>query len=184
VLVVAHRGSVSSAVYARCRAASRSRGSSATSALAVSRIASAWGVDVVVYDHSLSGDGAWFRFAFKWTDARTGEARVRGVCRPIRRTIEIVISYMNITGDDRDREAAFVFRSNRAVYFAENESNETRFTSCFANITRCLSLLPMAAIHSETAMRQGPPHSQIGHWPRRSAPVSVVTGPDLTQRLS
>ena len=41
---------------------------------------------------------------------------------------------------------------------------------------------PRAAIHFETAMRQGLLHSQIGHWPRRSAPASVVTGPDLIQQ--
>ena len=46
------------------------------------------------------------------------------------------------------------------------------------------SLQPKAAIHFETAMRQGLLHSQIGRWPRRSAPVSVVTGPDLTQQSS
>jgi hypothetical protein len=33
------------------------------------------GIRVVVYDHSFSGDRAWFRFAFKWTDAKTGEAQ-------------------------------------------------------------------------------------------------------------
>jgi hypothetical protein len=43
---------------------------------------------------------------------------------------------------------------------------------------------PRAAIHFETATRQGLLHNQIGHWPRRSAPGSVVTGPDLTQRSS
>jgi SnoaL-like domain len=32
-------------------------------------------IRVVVYDHSFSGDRAWFRFAFKWTDAKTGEAQ-------------------------------------------------------------------------------------------------------------
>ena len=32
------------------------------------------GIRVVVYDHSFSGDRAWFRFAFKWTDTKTGEA--------------------------------------------------------------------------------------------------------------
>lgn len=35
------------------------------------------GIRVVVYDHSFEGDRAWFRFAFKWTDAKTGEARSR-----------------------------------------------------------------------------------------------------------
>ena len=33
------------------------------------------GIRVVVYDHSFSADRAWFRFAFKWTDAKTGEAQ-------------------------------------------------------------------------------------------------------------
>ena len=46
------------------------------------------------------------------------------------------------------------------------------------------SLQPRAAIHSETAMRQGLLHSQIGHWPRRSVLLSVVTGPDLTRQSS
>jgi hypothetical protein len=32
------------------------------------------GIRVVVYDHSFQGDRAWFRFAFKWTDQKTGEA--------------------------------------------------------------------------------------------------------------
>ena len=35
------------------------------------------GIRVVVYDHSFEGDRAWFRFAFKWTDTKTGEARSR-----------------------------------------------------------------------------------------------------------
>jgi predicted SnoaL-like aldol condensation-catalyzing enzyme len=35
------------------------------------------GIRVVVYDHSFEGDRAWFRFAFKWTDPKTGEARSR-----------------------------------------------------------------------------------------------------------
>jgi predicted SnoaL-like aldol condensation-catalyzing enzyme len=34
-------------------------------------------IRVVVYDHSFSGDRAWFRFAFKWTDAKTGEAQTQ-----------------------------------------------------------------------------------------------------------
>jgi hypothetical protein len=34
-------------------------------------------IRVVVYDHSFEGDRAWFRFAFKWTDLKTGEARSR-----------------------------------------------------------------------------------------------------------
>jgi hypothetical protein len=35
------------------------------------------GIRVVVYDHSFAGDRAWFRFAFKWTDAKTGEAHTQ-----------------------------------------------------------------------------------------------------------
>jgi hypothetical protein len=34
-------------------------------------------IRVVVYDHSFEGDRAWFRFAFKWPDPKTGEARSR-----------------------------------------------------------------------------------------------------------
>jgi hypothetical protein len=30
---------------------------------------------IVVYDHTFEGDRAWFRFAFKWTDPKTGETR-------------------------------------------------------------------------------------------------------------
>ena len=30
-------------------------------------------IRVVVYDHSFKGDRAWFRFAFKWSDPKTGE---------------------------------------------------------------------------------------------------------------
>ena len=32
-------------------------------------------IRVVVYDHSFEGDRAWFRFAFEWTDPKTGEPR-------------------------------------------------------------------------------------------------------------
>ncbi|MBR0710904.1 nuclear transport factor 2 family protein [Bradyrhizobium liaoningense] len=35
------------------------------------------GIRVVVYDHSFCGHRAWFRFAFKWLDPKTGEARSR-----------------------------------------------------------------------------------------------------------
>ncbi len=35
------------------------------------------GIRVVVYDHSFIGDRAWFRFAFKWTDPKTGEAQTQ-----------------------------------------------------------------------------------------------------------
>jgi SnoaL-like protein len=34
-------------------------------------------IRVVVYDHSFEGDRAWFRFAFKWPDSKTGEAHSR-----------------------------------------------------------------------------------------------------------
>jgi predicted SnoaL-like aldol condensation-catalyzing enzyme len=34
-------------------------------------------IRVVVYDHSFAGDRAWFRFAFKWTDPKTGESHSR-----------------------------------------------------------------------------------------------------------
>lgn len=34
-------------------------------------------IRVIVYDHSFSGDRAWFRFAFKWTDAKTGEVQTQ-----------------------------------------------------------------------------------------------------------
>lgn len=34
-------------------------------------------IRVVVYDHSFTGDRAWFGFAFKWTDPKTGEPRSR-----------------------------------------------------------------------------------------------------------
>jgi SnoaL-like domain len=35
------------------------------------------GIRVVVYDHSFIGDRAWFRFAFKWTDPKSGEAHTQ-----------------------------------------------------------------------------------------------------------
>ena len=34
-------------------------------------------IRVVVYDHSFESDRAWFRFAFKWLDPKTGEALSR-----------------------------------------------------------------------------------------------------------
>ena len=34
-------------------------------------------IRVVVYDHSFEGGRAWFRFALKWTDPKTGEPRSR-----------------------------------------------------------------------------------------------------------
>jgi len=35
------------------------------------------GIQVIVYDHSFLGNRAWFRFAFKWTDAKTGETQTQ-----------------------------------------------------------------------------------------------------------
>ncbi|WP_035871475.1 nuclear transport factor 2 family protein [Cupriavidus sp. SK-3] len=35
------------------------------------------GIRVVVYDHSFGGNRAWFRFAFKWTDQKTGKPVTR-----------------------------------------------------------------------------------------------------------
>lgn len=35
------------------------------------------GIRVVVYDHTFAGDRAWFRFAFKWIDPKTGEAHTQ-----------------------------------------------------------------------------------------------------------
>jgi hypothetical protein len=35
------------------------------------------GIRVVVYDHSFEGNRAWFRFAFKWSDPKTGEPHSR-----------------------------------------------------------------------------------------------------------
>lgn len=35
------------------------------------------GIRVIVYDHSFEGNRAWFRFAFKWNDPKTGEALSR-----------------------------------------------------------------------------------------------------------
>jgi hypothetical protein len=34
-------------------------------------------ISVVVYDHSFKDNRAWFRFAFKWPDPKTGEPRSR-----------------------------------------------------------------------------------------------------------
>ena len=31
------------------------------------------GIRIVVYDHDFKGDRAWFRFAFKWKDPKSGE---------------------------------------------------------------------------------------------------------------
>jgi hypothetical protein len=33
------------------------------------------GIRVVVYDHAFTPNRAWFRFAFKWSDPKTGEAQ-------------------------------------------------------------------------------------------------------------
>jgi SnoaL-like domain len=35
------------------------------------------GIRVVVYDHSFAGNRAWFRFAFKWPDPKTGQPQSR-----------------------------------------------------------------------------------------------------------
>jgi hypothetical protein len=35
------------------------------------------GIRIVVYDHSFTNDRAWFRFAFKWHDPKSGEPRSR-----------------------------------------------------------------------------------------------------------
>jgi hypothetical protein len=35
------------------------------------------GFYIAVYDHLFTADRAWFRFAFKWIDANTGEPRSR-----------------------------------------------------------------------------------------------------------
>jgi hypothetical protein len=34
-------------------------------------------IRVVVYYHSFEGNRDWFRFAFKWTDVKSGESRSR-----------------------------------------------------------------------------------------------------------
>ncbi len=34
-------------------------------------------IRVVVYDHTFEGDWAWLRFAFKWSDRKTGETYSR-----------------------------------------------------------------------------------------------------------
>ena len=39
---------------------------------------------IVGYDHTFEGDRAWFRFAFKWTDPKTGEMRTRAGMRVYR----------------------------------------------------------------------------------------------------
>jgi hypothetical protein len=41
-------------------------------------------ISVVVYDHSFEGNRAWFRFAFKWTDPKTGEPRSRAAMQSYR----------------------------------------------------------------------------------------------------
>lgn len=35
------------------------------------------GIRVVVYDHALTADRAWFRFSFQWPDPKTGETQSR-----------------------------------------------------------------------------------------------------------
>ena len=34
-------------------------------------------IHIIVYDHEIAGDRAWFRFMLTWTDASTGETRTR-----------------------------------------------------------------------------------------------------------
>lgn len=34
-------------------------------------------IRVIVYDHSFVGDRAWFRFEFRWTDAKTGQVHTQ-----------------------------------------------------------------------------------------------------------
>lgn len=34
-------------------------------------------VRIIVYDHALSGDRAWYRFTMKWTEQESGEVRTR-----------------------------------------------------------------------------------------------------------
>lgn len=56
------------------------------------------GIRVVVYDHSFSGDRAWFRFAFKWTDEKTGEAHTQAGMQVYRtadgKLVETWITYL------------------------------------------------------------------------------------------
>ncbi|MBC9880518.1 nuclear transport factor 2 family protein [Bradyrhizobium sp. INPA01-394B] len=35
------------------------------------------GIRVVVYDHAFTGDRAWFRFSFQWSDPETGQKQSR-----------------------------------------------------------------------------------------------------------
>lgn len=34
-------------------------------------------IRIIVYDHSLDGDRAWYRFTMTWTDLESGQARTR-----------------------------------------------------------------------------------------------------------
>jgi hypothetical protein len=44
----------------------------------IAKIRQEWpDIRVVVYDHGFEGNRAWFRFAFKWTDQKTGEPQSR-----------------------------------------------------------------------------------------------------------
>jgi hypothetical protein len=38
------------------------------------------GIRIAVYDHTFEGHRAWFRFALKWTDPKTGEERTELTC--------------------------------------------------------------------------------------------------------
>jgi hypothetical protein len=55
------------------------------------------GIRLVVYDHSFDGDRAWFRFAAKWIDPTTGEARSRAGIQSYRteggKLVETWVSY-------------------------------------------------------------------------------------------
>ena len=35
------------------------------------------GIRVAVYDHAFTGNRAWYRFEFRWTDPQSGEARTQ-----------------------------------------------------------------------------------------------------------
>jgi SnoaL-like domain len=49
-----------------------------TYAAEIAKIRTEWpNTRIVVYDHSFEGDRAWFRFAVKWPDPKTGEHRSR-----------------------------------------------------------------------------------------------------------
>jgi len=67
------------------------------------------GIRVVVYDHAFEPDRAWFRFAFKWTDPATGEARSRAGMQSYRiedgKLAETWLSLMPLGSSWSDAEA-------------------------------------------------------------------------------